>query len=108
AADRRATARAAFLLLERHQVILCVGRIDPVKNQLWLVEQMPEVVRRYPQAVLVLAGACTDADYGELLDRRVAELGLQRRVLRPGGLPPMEGRLIGLLQLAAVVVLPSV
>jgi starch synthase len=106
--DQRAAARAAFPQVQGRRVLLAVGRIDAVKNQSWLVEQMPELIRRHPDLLLVLAGAITDRDYAEALVRRIDLLGLQRNVLLTGGLPPGDPRLIGLLQEARAVVLPSV
>jgi glycosyltransferase involved in cell wall biosynthesis len=41
------------------------------------------------------------------LRKRIEELGLQERVLLTGGLPPNDPRLIGLLQEAEVLLLPS-
>ncbi|MDB6022851.1 MAG: hypothetical protein JWQ04_2708 [Pedosphaera sp.] len=89
------------------EVLLSVGRIDPVKNQAWLVEQLPAVFQRHPRALMVFAGACTDEKYGKRIERQIAELGLGNRVLLTGGLPPGDARLIGLMQLAAAVILPS-
>jgi glycosyltransferase involved in cell wall biosynthesis len=106
--SRRDEAQAAFPQIRGRTVLLCVGRIDPVKNQRWLIEEAPALFARHPPALLVLAGACTDPAYGEGLRRRVAELGLTDRVLFTGGLSPNDPRLIGLLQDARVVVLPSI
>lgn len=105
--DCRAAALAAFPRLEGRHTLLCVGRIDSVKNQTWLVQQLPQLSQRYPQVLLVLAGACTDEAYGVALDAQIRALGLQDRVLRTGGLPPADPRLIGLYQSARTVVLPS-
>jgi glycosyltransferase involved in cell wall biosynthesis len=93
--------------LSGRQVLLCVGRIDPIKNQKWLIEQLPRVVQMHPRATLVLAGACTDELYGEEVRRRIDELGLADHVLLTGGLPPNDPSLIGLFQQADVLVLPS-
>jgi glycosyltransferase involved in cell wall biosynthesis len=89
-------------------VLLAIGRIDPVKNQGWLVERAPAILLKHPEALLVLAGACTDESYGKFVVRRVEELGLQNHVLLTGGLPPGDPRLIGLMQEARVVILPSI
>jgi glycosyltransferase involved in cell wall biosynthesis len=105
--DQCTAARAAFPQICGREVLLCVGRIDPIKNQGWLVEQAPVIFRRHPQALLVLAGACTDEPYGERLAQRILQLGLDDRVLLTGGLPPNDPRLIGLFQEAAVLLLPS-
>jgi len=106
--DRRETALTAFPQLRGRRVLLCMGRIDPFKNQAWLLKQVPEILRRHPELMLVMAGPCTDEPYGTLVDRKIRELGLKDRVLLTGALPPNDPRLIGLLQTATAVVLPSV
>ncbi|HXI69520.1 MAG TPA: glycosyltransferase family 4 protein [Verrucomicrobiae bacterium] len=106
--NRRRWAQEAFPQICDREMLLCVGRIDAIKNQRWLVEQAPAMFQRRPQALLVLAGACTDEAYGAALRARIRELGLENRVLLTGGLPPGDARLIGLFQEARVVLLPSV
>lgn len=106
--DHRAAARQAFPSIAGRDLLLSLGRIDGVKNQGWLIEQMPRVLRDHPRALLALAGACTDESYGRGLERRIAELGLGPHVLLCGKLPPADPRLIGLMQEARVALLPSV
>jgi glycosyltransferase involved in cell wall biosynthesis len=106
--DCRWPAHEAFPQIRGRPVLLCAGRIDPVKNQRWLVEEAPAIVQRHPRALLVLAGPCTDEGYGEGLQARIRELHLENHVLLTGGLPPGDERLIGLFQSAQVVLLPSV
>ncbi len=106
--DHRASALDAFPLLRGKQVLLSVGRIDPVKNQRWLIEEAPQFLRKHPEAVLVLAGARTDEGYGIALENRLVHLGLSERVFLTGGLPPGDRRLIGLYQMARVVLLASI
>ena len=105
--NQRPAARAAFPQIIGRQTLLCVGRIDPIKNQAWLLDQAPAIFQRHPNALLVLAGPCTDEPYGELIDRKIKELGLQERVLLTGGLPPNDPRLIGLMQESSALLLPS-
>jgi glycosyltransferase involved in cell wall biosynthesis len=105
--DHREEARAAFPQIQGRQVLLCLGRVDPIKNQSWLVEQAPAIFRKHPNALLVLAGACTNETYGKLIERQIKELGLEGRVLLTGGLPANDPRLIGLLQEARVLLLSS-
>jgi glycosyltransferase involved in cell wall biosynthesis len=105
--DQREQALKAFPQIRGRQVLLSMGRIDPVKNQSWLIEQAPAIFQKHPRAMLVLAGACTDESYGEMMRKRIEALGLQDRVLLTGGLPPNDPRLIGLLQEAEVLLLPS-
>jgi alpha-maltose-1-phosphate synthase len=108
AVDHRAAALAAFPQIAKRPVVLSLGRIDAVKNQGWVVEQLPELLRRHPNALLVLAGACTDEGYGEALRRRIEQLSLGPHVLVTGKLPPADPRLIGLLQVARVAMLQSI
>jgi glycosyltransferase involved in cell wall biosynthesis len=106
--EHRADACAAYPQIRGRQVLLCVGRIDPVKNQRWLIEEMPRLLRRHPSAMLVLAGASTNQLYSESLRDRIRQYEFQDRVLLTGGLPPGDPRLLGLFQQARVLLLPSV
>jgi len=108
APDNRPAARAAFPALVGRSVLLVVGRIDPTKNQEWLVAQAAELARRHPRILLVFVGACTNQRYCAALRARIMREGLHDGVLLPGNLPPGDPRLIGLLQEARAVVLPSV
>ncbi len=105
--DWRADADPLLSGLDADELILCVGRIDAVKNQGALVEAL-HVLREKRRAVaLVLVGAVTDATYGAALERRVEKLGLAGAVRFVGALPPRDPRLVGLYQRADVVALPS-
>jgi len=105
--DSRDAALKAFPQLAHQDVLLCLGRIDPIKNQGWLLEQAPVFLAKHPNTTLVLAGPCTDEGYGRLIENRIKELGLSTRVLLTGGLPAEDPRVAGLLQLARVLILPS-
>lgn len=105
--DHRAAARAAFPQIVGKDLLLCVGRIDPIKNQEWLIRQAPAIFDRHPKALLALAGPCTDEPYGKLIWQCIKELGLGERVLLTGALPPNDPQLIGLMQEARAVLLPS-
>lgn len=106
-ADCRAAALAAYPALRDAPVVLVAGRLDKPKNQAWVVEHWPAIRNRHPGALLVLAGPVTDTAYGARVERLIHELGLDGSVLLTGGLPQADPRLIGLFQLARVVVLPS-
>ena len=56
----------------------------------------------------MLAGPCTDEVYGQTVRARIASEGLEWDVLLTGGLLPNDPILIGLLQQADLLVLPSV
>jgi alpha-maltose-1-phosphate synthase len=106
--DHTTTVHAAFPQLAGREVLLCLGRVDPVKNQGWLLEQLPLILAKWPRAILVLAGPCTDEKYGRLLEQKIRQLALEPSVLLTGGLPPNDPRVVGLLQSARVLLLPSI
>jgi glycosyltransferase involved in cell wall biosynthesis len=106
--DQRAVALESFPQIKGRRMLLCVGRIDSVKNQAWLIRQMPAILKNHPEAILVLAGACTEEKYGEQMAKEIVDLGVKDRMLLTGGIPPGDPRLIGLLQQADVLLLPSV
>lgn len=105
--DSRTKAREAFPQIIGKELLLSVGRIDSVKNQSWLIEQASTIFRKHPNAILVLAGSCTEAAYGKSIEREIQKLGLENHVILTGGLPPGDPRLIGLFQEAKVLLLPS-
>jgi starch synthase len=108
AKEHREAAQKAFPQIVGKQVLLIVGRLDPVKNQKWVVEQISSTFAKFPKALLVLAGSCTDVAYGEQLKQKICQVGIGDRILLTGGLPPGDPRLIGLFQSAEVVLLPSI
>src|SRR4030095_15127470 len=56
--DSREAARKAFPQICGKDLLLAVGRIDPVKNQGWLVDQAPQIFSKHPNAILIIAGSC--------------------------------------------------
>lgn len=93
--------------LQDRPVFTVLGRIDRVKNQLWVVQQWPEVLRRHPQALLAISGPSTDEAYTASVRSRVEELGLQQSVIFTGPVPAESARLIGLLQSSRACLLAS-
>jgi glycosyltransferase involved in cell wall biosynthesis len=106
--DHRASALKAFPQIAGRDVLLVVGRIDPVKNQGFVLQHIQEICRTNPSCLLIFAGACTDESYAKALKKEVERSHLEEIVCFTGGLPPGDPRLAGLLQYAKVVVVPSV
>ena len=67
ATDHRIAALEAFPDLKGRPYLLAPGRIDPIKNQAWLVGHAKELVQRHPGLAIVFAGACTHQEYGRAL-----------------------------------------
>ncbi len=105
--DQRAVARAAFPAITNRRVLLTLARIDPVKNHTWLVQQLPALLAQFPDVMLVFAGATTDAECWTALQATITQLGLGDQVLCTGGIEPGSDLLVGLLQEARAMVLPS-
>jgi glycosyltransferase involved in cell wall biosynthesis len=107
ARECRDAAMDAYPQLAGRQMFLVLGRIDPTKNQEWVIEQAAELVRRHPKILLVFVGAFTNQEYGNSILAHIARGGLKDSVVLLGSLPVGDTRLIGLLQSARAVILPS-
>jgi len=105
--DQRDAAQAAFPELRGVPYLLVLGRIDPVKNQGFVLEQLPMLTNLHENVHVVFAGACTDEAYGKSLKKEARRGGVEDRVTFAGALPPGDARLVGLLQGASAVVVPS-
>lgn len=106
--DCRAAAQAALPEIVGRDLLLCVARIDPQKNQDWLVQQLPALRQRFPKLLVVLAGSTTNHSYEAQVRATIARLELGQHVRYLGGLPPGGEVLVGLMQTARALVLPSV
>lgn len=69
------------LCIEHNYVIGVVGRFHHTKNQMFLINLLPVVIEKIPNAILMLVGDGVDRN---LLERRVVELGLTKHVLFMG------------------------
>ncbi len=107
AVDHRAAALKAFPQLAGRDVLLEMARLDPVKNQGWLVDQLPAVRQRHPRAMVVFVGSTTHAAHAAALRKQIENSPCRDSVLLLGGLAPKSPELIGLLQLARAMVFPS-
>ncbi|MCA9582012.1 MAG: glycosyltransferase family 4 protein [Myxococcales bacterium] len=107
AKDHRAAAIRWLPQLKRRRLLLCVGRIDTVKNQAFLVEQMVRVRIAHPDTLLALVGPVTDRAHANKVETLIEQQGLRDTVVLAGALPPGDPRLLGLYQAAEVVLLPS-
>jgi glycosyltransferase involved in cell wall biosynthesis len=105
--DQTSAVLKRYPVLEGKDVLLVVGRLDPTKNQKWLVEQITPLCAAFPTFHLVLAGSTTNSAYETEIRSTIAALGLGSRVHLTGGLAPDSPELIGFLQYARALVLPS-
>ena len=82
--ERVAEPRAAS---EARPIVGFVGRIEPRKNQVALVEAFASVRQRWPNLALELVGPIADHGYADALTRAVTDAGLDDAVHLTGGVP---------------------
>lgn len=73
--------------LEDRFVIGHAGHMAPVKNQSFLLALMPEILKREPNAVLLLLG---DGNDRTVLEEKVRELGIEKNVIMTGNVGHVE------------------
>lgn len=66
------------------RVVVCISRLMPRKGQDTLIEALPTIRRRVPEAALLIVGG---GPYRKRLERMVAQAGLQRHVVITGSVP---------------------
>lgn len=93
--------------LKEKKILLDVGRIDPVKNQIWLLRQIPMLLTRFPNLVVMFIGGISDKNYFQDFEREKHKLGISQSVMVIPGLAPDNPLLAGLYQMANALILPS-
>ena len=102
--DLRGTFRAHYPQLAGHRLILFLSRIDQKKGLDLLIPAFRQVVTRYPNTVLVIAGD-GNRNFTQILHRQVQENGVDDSVLWTGFLSGREK--FAALADADIFVLPS-
>lgn len=88
-------------------LLLTIGRIDPQKNQLWLVRQLPELLKTDSSIHLLFVGHVTDPDYYSKLTSEVESLGLTKKVTILPGIKSDSQDLVDCYHSANSFILPS-
>jgi glycosyltransferase involved in cell wall biosynthesis len=78
--DARASARKAQDIPPHVTVLVSVGGICERKDQIFLVQQLPELVSQDPTILLVLVGPVLETDYFQLIQSYISENRLQSHV----------------------------
>jgi len=77
----RAKTRADYGIAEDDIVLIFVGGICARKDPLFLVEQLPDVLRFCPRAKLLIVGPVLEDDHYQLMLSFIRENGLEDRVI---------------------------
>ncbi|MEV6367766.1 glycosyltransferase family 4 protein [Micromonospora musae] len=77
----------ARLGLSDRPVVVCVSRLVPRKGQDMLIRAMPEIIRRVPDAALLVVG---DGPYRAALEKLARQTGVDRDVVFTGSVPAAE------------------
>lgn len=92
-------------LAEDAQVVMCVARIAPYKNQLALVEAMPRVIEKHPNAKFMFVGPVSSSRYYSQIQGLVHSYSLDKHVIFTGSV--VNAELPKYHALADIFVLPS-
>ena len=98
--QRRARLRENFGI-ENQFIVLHVARIDPVKNQIFLLDAFANAVKTQPDMLLLIAG---DGSLRKTLEDKVSSLRIENNVRFLG----MRDDIPDLFQIADMFVLPSI
>jgi glycosyltransferase involved in cell wall biosynthesis len=90
------------------RILLCVGRLDPQKNQLLAVRAVAALLAHEPRLRLVIAGHVTSEEYANTLVQETRVLGIEDRVTIVRGIPIESPDLIDAYHAAEVFILPSI
>jgi len=99
----RARVRGRYGLSEHERLVLFVGRMVPAKGVGYLINAVPAIRRRYPDAWFVMVG---DGWQRKQLEEQALSTGGDVRIIFTGLLPTRE--LIELMHAADVLTVPSI
>ncbi len=88
--------------LQNRRVVVCVGRLVHRKGQDKLIEAMPQVLKEFPDAVLLLVG---EGPIRSMLDKLIRHHGLEHHVIFTGRIKFED--LAKYIQLGEVFAMPS-
>jgi glycosyltransferase involved in cell wall biosynthesis len=88
-------------------IILCVGRVCDVKNQLALLRSFPLIRKALPMCKLVFIGPPSEPDYARKLEQDAVRLRISDNVMLIPGFAPGGSDLLDAYAAADVVAVPS-
>ncbi len=99
----RWSVRRSYGVDPNEKLILCVGRLVPQKGTEYLIQAIPLIIQRYPEAKFIIVG---EGWYKDHLENLAQSTGYRWKALFTGFIPDSD--LVALLMSADVLVVPSV
>ena len=93
--------------LEGKRIILCLSRIDPQKGQLYLAQALPDVLKKVPDAHVVIVGSITIRKYHDEIVETLKKNGVENHAQIIPGLAPDGNDLIDAYAACDVFALPT-
>jgi hypothetical protein len=90
---------------EKLNVVLCPRRIAPKNGIIYLIEAIPEVIKRKNNVHFLFVGPIREENYWKLIRKRIEEMGIEKYVTFTGGVPHAE--MTKYYAVSDVVVIPS-
>lgn len=100
-------ARATLQATPDARILLMVGRICELKNQLLAVEAMEFIAEKVPEAMLVIVGPVSESQYGRRVRELIASSRVGHRVRLLDPVPRSDLALADLYAVSEIVLVPS-
>ena len=105
---RSVDIQSRFPELKGKELVFFPGRVDRVKNQLFVLERLPEIIKQFPNAFFIFTGSITDPSYGEVFRSRLQDEALAPYAMWTGPLSVSDPFFVSLYQSSKVTLLPSI
>jgi len=99
----RDSVRRRYGINPHEKLVLCVGRLVPQKGVEYLIQAIPRIAQRYPEAKFIIVGEGWLKGHLEYLANQT---GQRWKITFTGFIPDME--LVNLMKSADVLVIPSI
>ncbi|MFH1663862.1 MAG: glycosyltransferase family 4 protein [archaeon] len=91
--------------LKKNKILLFAGRLVPQKGLLFLVKALPEIMRKIPETVLLIAGENTSENHKKEIEKEILKLGIKNKIKFLGYVE--QEKMPELIELSDVIVSPS-
>ncbi len=78
--ERKAEQLKKKLMLKEKKIILFAGRLVPQKGIQYLIKAMPLIIKKFPEAILLIAGNNTSQNYKKELKKEIKKNNLKKQI----------------------------